>query len=146
VVNRHYGHLGIQVHGFAELVEQLGVLRYGHRPRVGDTFSGGGSIPFEAARIGCDAYASDLNPIACMLTWGALNVIGASKSRHEGIERAQKAVDQAVKKAIEALGIERDKQGNQAKVYLYCLETRCPETGWMVPMSPSWVISKNGNV
>ena len=145
-VNRHYDHLGIEAKGFDDLVEQLGQLRYGHRPRVGDTFSGGGSIPFEAARIGCDAYASDLNPIACMLTWGALNIVGASKPHHASIEKAQKTVAELVKKSIAALGIERDKHGNQAKVYLYCLETRCPETGWMVPMSPSWVISKNGNV
>ena len=61
-----------------ELMEQLGILRFGQRPRVGDTFCGGGSIPFEAARLGCDVYASDLNPVACMLTWGALNIIGAS--------------------------------------------------------------------
>jgi putative DNA methylase len=76
-VNRHYARFGIAAHSFPELVEQLGVLRYGQRPRVGDTFCGGGSIPFEAARLGCDVYASDLNPIACMLTWGALNIIGA---------------------------------------------------------------------
>ncbi len=37
-VNRHYAHLGINVKSFPELVEQLGVLRYGHGPRVGDTF------------------------------------------------------------------------------------------------------------
>ncbi|MEZ5453588.1 MAG: DUF1156 domain-containing protein [Thiothrix sp.] len=69
-VNRHYAHLGINVRSHQELVEQLGMLRYGHRPKAGDTFAGGGSIPFEAARLGCDVYASDLNPIACMLTWG----------------------------------------------------------------------------
>ena len=44
---------------------------------------------------------------------------------------------------ITALGIEHDSQGNRAKAYLYCLETRCPETGWMVPMAPSWVISED---
>ena len=69
-VNRHYADLGIDADSFPELIEQLGLLRYGHRPLVGDTFSGGGSIPFEAARLGCDVYASDLNPIASMLTWG----------------------------------------------------------------------------
>jgi hypothetical protein len=37
-------------------------------------------------------------------------------------------------------------QGNRAKAYLSCLETRCPETGWMVMMAPSWVISKNRKV
>ncbi len=145
-VNRHYAHLGIEAYSHQELVEQLGILRYGHRPRVGDTFCGGGSIPFEAARLGCDVYASDLNPIACMLTWGALNIIGASPERRAEIEQAQRKVAEAVDKEITALGIEHDEHGNRAKAYLYCLETRCPETGWMVPMSPSWIISKTRNV
>ena len=140
-VNRHYAHLGINARNIAELVEQLGVLRYGHRPRAGDTFSGGGSIPFEAARIGCDAYASDLNPIACMLTWGALNVIGAAPERRAEIDRNQQAVFSVIDKEITKLGVEHDETGNRAKAYLYCLETRCPETGWMIPLSPSWVIS-----
>ena len=145
-VNRHYAHWGIDAHSFPELVEQLGILRYGHRPRVGDTFCGGGSIPFEAARLGCDVYASDLNPIACMLTWGALNIIGASPERRAEIEKAQREVAEAVDAEITQLGIEHDEYGNRAKAYLYCLETRCPETGWRVPMSPSWVISKTRNV
>lgn len=141
VVNRHYAHLGLDAHSFPELVEQLGILRYGHRPRVGDTFCGGGSIPFEAARLGCDVYASDLNPVACMLTWGALNIIGASPERRAEIEKAQREVADAVDREITQLGIEHDEQGNRAKAYLYCLEARCPETGWMVPLAPSWVIS-----
>jgi len=34
------------------------------RPRVLDMFAGGGAIPLEALRLGCDAYAMDLNPVA----------------------------------------------------------------------------------
>lgn len=34
------------------------------RPRVLDMFAGGGAIPIEAARLGCEAYAIDLNPVA----------------------------------------------------------------------------------
>lgn len=145
-VNAHLGRFGIQAQSHQELVEQLGLLRFGHRPKVGDTFCGGGSIPFEAARLGCDVYASDLNPIACMLTWGALNIIGAAPEQRAEIERAQREVADAVDREITELGIEHDSQGNRAKAYLYCLETRCPETGWMVPMAPSWVISKTRNV
>ncbi|MBL0730629.1 anti-phage-associated DUF1156 domain-containing protein [Piscinibacter sp. HJYY11] len=145
-VNQHYAHLGINARSVHELVEQLGQLRYGRRARVGDTFAGGGSIPFEAARIGCDAFASDLNPIACMLTWGALNIVGTDAARHAELERQQREVATAIKESVRKLGIERDASGNQAKVYLYCLETRCPESGWQVPLLPSLVISKNGSV
>lgn len=146
-INRHYGHLGLDAHSFPELIEQLGILRYGQRPRVGDTFCGGGSIPFEAARLGCDVYASDLNPVACMLTWGALNVIGATADQRTALEAAQQKVFAAVDRDLVELKVEHDGKGNRAKAYLYCLEARCPETGWMVPLSPSWVISpKQGAV
>ncbi len=34
------------------------------RPRVLDMFAGGGAIPLEALRLGCEAHALDLNPVA----------------------------------------------------------------------------------
>ena len=34
---------------------------------VVDPFAGGGSIPLEALRLGCEAFASDLNPVACLI-------------------------------------------------------------------------------
>jgi putative DNA methylase len=138
-------HLGTDAYSLPDLIEQLGILRFGHRPRAGDTFCGGGSIPFEAARLGCDVYASDLNPIACMLTWGALNVIGAPDEQRREIEAAQATVIAAVDREVTELAIERDREGNRAKAYLYCLEIRCPQTGWMVPLCASWVISTAQN-
>ncbi len=140
-INSYYGNYGVHVTSHQELIEQLGILRFGHRPRVGDTFCGGGSIPFEAARVGCDSYASDLNPIACMLSWGGLNIIGAAKEERALIEDTQKKVSQSINDRISELDIEYDDNGNRAKAFLYCLETKCPETGWMIPLSPSWVIS-----
>ena len=74
-INAFYG---TQACSFPEFIEQIGIARFGHRPKVADVFCGSGQIPFEAARLGCDVYASDLNPIACMLTWGAFNIVGAS--------------------------------------------------------------------
>lgn len=139
-------HLKTQAHSISELVEQLGVMRFGHRPVVGDSFCGSGQIPFEAARIGCEARASDLNPIACMLTWGSKEIIGASPDKIERIRAALKRVANLAIAEIENLGIEQDAKGNRAKAYLYCLEVKCPYTGWMVPLSPSWVISKKRNV
>ncbi len=37
------------------------------RPKVLDMFAGGGSIPLEALRLGCEAYALDLNPVAYII-------------------------------------------------------------------------------
>ena len=36
-------------------------------PVVVDPFAGGGSIPLEALRVGCEPMASDLNPVACLI-------------------------------------------------------------------------------
>jgi len=45
------------------------MLKYcdGQLPLVLDPFAGGGSIPLEAARMGMEAYAGDLNPVAVLL-------------------------------------------------------------------------------
>jgi len=37
------------------------------RPRVLDMFAGGGAIPLEAARLGCETYAVELNPVAYLI-------------------------------------------------------------------------------
>lgn len=37
------------------------------RPRVLDMFAGGGAIPLEVARLGCESHALDLNPVAYLI-------------------------------------------------------------------------------
>jgi putative DNA methylase len=139
-------HLGTSASSFPELVEQLGIARFGHRPKVADVFCGSGQIPFEAARLGCDVYASDLNPIACMLTWGAFNIVGASPEKREKIKEAQSELIQNIQSEIEKLDIESDGNGWQAKAFLYCNEIICPESGWKVPLLSDFVISKDYRV
>lgn len=135
-------HLGTSAYSLPELIEQLGVMRFGRRPRVGDTFCGSGQIPFEAARLGCDVYASDLNPVACMLTWGALNIVGAPRSARAKLSNDQNHLMLRVQEEIDRLGVEEDANGWHAKTFLYCVEVRCPQSGWLVPLLPTRVISK----
>ena len=116
--------------------------RFGRVPRVGDAFCGGGSVPFEAARIGCDSYGSDLNPVAALLTWGALHLVGGGKETAAAVRRAQTRAFGAVDRQITEWRIEHNKAGWRADAFLYCTETRCPECGWMVPLAPSWVIGE----
>lgn len=146
--DRVNAHLRTEAYNFPKLVEQLGVARFGHRPVVADTFSGSGQIPFEAARLGCDVIASDLNPIACMLTWGAMHIVGGSPEERERLVAEQEALAEKVRAFIDDLGVETaefDGKLWRGKVYLYCVETRCPATGWMVPMLPTRQVSK-GNM
>lgn len=134
-------HLGTNSSSIQELVKELGVKRFGKAPRVGDCFCGGGSIPFEAGRIGCDVYASDLNPLAGLLTWADLNILSKSNEEIEKLKEFQEKVYDEVVKQVEEWGIEENEKGWRAKYYLYCNETICPECGCKVPLSPNWIVS-----
>jgi len=46
----------------------------GNPPPVLDPFSGGGSIPLEAQRLGLAAYGSDLNPVAVLITRALIEI------------------------------------------------------------------------
>src|SRR5690625_3818183 len=44
-----------------------------HRmPKVFDPFAGGGAIPLEAARLGCNSYGNDINPVAHIIQKGSV--------------------------------------------------------------------------
>lgn len=135
-------HLGTAASSLVELVEQLGQRTFGHTPRVGDSFCGGGSIPFEAARIGCEAFGSDLNPVAGLLTWASLNLLGGGKAVQDEVRKVQEAVFTAVDKQITAWGIEHNDRGERAEAFLYCVEVKPEGCDYYIPLAPSWVISE----
>lgn len=59
----------------------------GQVPTVYDPFSGGGSIPFEAQRLGLSARASDLNPVAVVISKAMIELPPKFSGRdpvHEG--------------------------------------------------------------
>jgi putative DNA methylase len=67
-------------------------------PKVLDCFAGGGSIPLEALRLGCEAYALELNPVAhlielCTLVYpqkygkSDLNAVGCEKGKWAGLAK-----------------------------------------------------------
>lgn len=135
-------YLGTTAKTLPELIEQLSILRYGKRLKVGDAFSGMGSIPFEAAELGCDVYASDLNPVACLLTWGALNLVGGTDEFRATVHAEQKRIYDEVDAWILEKGFETSEEGWRAEAYLYCIEMTVPEwDGWEIPVCPSWVIA-----
>ncbi len=50
-----------------DLRRQIRDFYDGEAPKVMDPFAGGGAIPLEAMRLGCDVTAADLNPVAWFL-------------------------------------------------------------------------------
>jgi len=135
-------HLGTHASSIPELVGELGIQQFGERPSVGDCFCGGGSVPFEAARMGCDVYASDLNPVAALLTWAALNIIGGGEEVVGKVRDAQQEVYDEVDRQITEWGIEHNEKGWRGYAYLYCNEVICPECGWRVPLLSSLSVAE----
>lgn len=127
-----------------EWVEAMSVRRYGRTLRVGDAFSGMGSIPFAASQLGCDVYASDLNPVACLLSTGSLKLIGGSKEFHSKVLNAQDVLYKEMDEWYESNGLETSVEGWRATLYLYCVEVTVPEwDGWRIPLNGSWQLLKN---
>ncbi len=135
-------YLGTNATCIQELIEELGIKKFGNKPIVGDCFSGGGSIPFEAARVGTKVYASDLNPIATLLTWADLNIASELDAEILKLKDFQLEVYKYVEDKVLELGIEQNSENQRADYYFYCTETYCPECGYKVPLSSSWIICK----
>lgn len=138
-------HLDTKANNIQELIDQLGKKRFGHTPKVGDAFCGGGSIPFEAARIGCEVYGSDLNPVAAALTWSGLN-LAKNQSQFDDLIKAQENLFERVDIQIIKWGIENNEDGWRANAYLYCTEVTCPTCNYSVPLASSWAIAPTTKV
>lgn len=54
----------------AEILKSTG----GNPPPILDPFAGGGSIPLEAQRLGLEAHASDLNPVAVLINKALIEI------------------------------------------------------------------------
>ena len=136
-------YLGTKASNLQEWVEEMSLRKFNKKIRVGDAFSGMGSIPFEAAELGCEVYASDLNPVACLMSWVGLNVIAGSEDLNQRLLQAQEQVYAEVDQWFLDSGYDTSEEGWRAEVYLYCLEIEVPEwDGWKVPISSSWEVSQ----
>ncbi len=135
-------HLGTSAQSLQELTRQLSEKRFERNVTVGDCFCGGGSIPFEAARIGTNVIASDLNPVAGELTWADLAFSKLDKNHKKKLHQFQEKVYHYVDKQILELGVETAENGDRADAYLYCTEVKCPECGATVPVIPNCLIGQ----
>lgn len=135
-------HLNTHANSLQSLVQELGKRRFGENLRIGDAFCGRGSVPFEAARLGCDVVGTDLNPVATLLTWAALNIIGGGEEVVADCRKFLQSVYEEVDRQIVELGIEHNSDGWRAYAYLYCNEVVCPDCGWKFPLLPTLVVAE----
>ncbi|MDH6098625.1 DUF1156 domain-containing protein [Anabaenopsis sp. FSS-46] len=119
----------------------------GTKPLVVDPFAGGGSIPLEALRVGADAFASDINPVAVLLNKVVLEYIPkygqklADQVRHWGQwvkEEAEKELSQFYP---------QDADGSKPIAYLWARTIVCegPGCGAEVPLRTSLYLCKKSN-
>lgn len=139
-------HLATNASSLPDLVAELGKRRFGGVPRVGDSFCGGGSIPFEAARLGCEAYGSDLNPVAALLTWASLNIIGGSSTTFDTTTRFLQDVYDAVETQVNDMKLEQNTRGWRADAFLYCTDCTCPECRWRIPLVTTCLVGPTSGV
>jgi putative DNA methylase len=144
----------------------------GQPPLVLDMFAGGGSIPLEALRLGCESYAVELNPVAhiielCTLVYpqkyGSSLVADVKKWGEWVIERAkaqlaefypslqsgQHSNDSMVQTTLTGEQIHTTPNGTLTPIaYLWTRTVPCPNPtcGATVPLATqTWLRKKEGN-
>jgi len=113
-------------------------------PLVVDPFAGGGSIPLEALRLGCDAFASDLNPVACLI----LKVMLEDIPRHgpelaEELRRVGAEIKREAEKELADL-YPKGPDGATPIAYLWARTVTCesPNCGAEIPLVRSFWLCK----
>jgi putative DNA methylase len=116
-------------------------------PLVVDPFAGGGSIPLEALRVGCETFASDLNPVACLI----LKVLLEDIPRHgpqlaKELRRVGEEIRAQAERELADL-YPRDPDGATPIAYLWARTVRCeaPNCGAEIPLVRSFWLCKKAN-
>ena len=115
-------------------------------PLVVDPFAGGGSIPLEALRLGCDTFASDLNPVACLILKVMLEDIPRYGSKlADELSRVATSIKGCLEKELTDL-YPKDQDGATPIAYLWARTVRCesPKCGAEIPIYKSPWLSKKG--
>jgi adenine-specific DNA methylase len=116
-------------------------------PLVVDPFAGGGSIPLEALRLGCETFASDLNPVACLILKVMLEDVPCHGSDlADELRRVGAEVKNAAEKDL-AQYYPIDSDGARPIAYLWARTVRCesPNCGAEIPLMRSFWLCKKAN-
>ncbi|MBV8817596.1 MAG: DUF1156 domain-containing protein, partial [Acidobacteriaceae bacterium] len=108
-----------------------------------DPTAGGGSIPFEAVRIGNGTIANDLNPVASLLLKATVE-LPASFGRP--LEQRFTELARTFRSRLEApinSMFPKGPDGDDA-TYLWARTVTCPYCNGLVPLSPNWRLDSEG--
>jgi putative DNA methylase len=125
----------------------------GTPPKVLDCFAGGGAIPLEALRLGCDTTAVELNPVAhiiekCVLEYpqrfGELDGDGQNALAGDFVKWAGWVRDKVEPRLSQVFGA--DSNGHRPAVYFWARTMTCanPLCAADIPLlSSSWLANSN---
>ncbi|MEM3428149.1 MAG: hypothetical protein QW212_07745, partial [Nitrososphaerales archaeon] len=113
------------------------------RPLVVDPMAGGGSIPFEAMRLGLPVVAGDLNPVAFICLKGTLEYPARfGKRLLPAVEKFCREVHEAAKLELEEFFPKQP--GEKVYAYLWARTIKCSSCGLVIPLSPNWWVVRTG--
>lgn len=123
---------------------QKEILPLSHSIVMLDCTAGGGSIPFEALRLGCNVIANDINPVASAIEKATLDypVVYGSDLLHE--------LDKYSTILIEKINVELSEiffQYDEEKIidYLYHRTVTCPHCGERAPLLNAFALQKKAD-
>jgi putative DNA methylase len=121
------------------------ISRFWGRDRVLvlDPMAGGGSIPYEALRLGLDVVAGELNPVAYIVLKATLEYPVKFRERLvQAVREFCEEVHRRAKTELEAFFPK--KTGESVYAYLWARTVKCPSCGLVIPLSPNWWIVREG--
>jgi adenine-specific DNA methylase len=112
-------------------------------PLVVDPFAGGGSIPLEALRLGCDVFASDINPVAGLILKIMLEDVPRSIARLPDVQSRCLEIRSAAESQVEEF-YPPDPDGGRPTAYFWVRTVQCesPNCGAEIPLTSSFWLSK----
>jgi len=110
-----------------------------------DPTAGGGSIPFEAVRLGLPTYANDLNPVASLIEYATVKwpaELGMAVKTE--FEKLGQRFTTEVRKRLEGVFPPEPEPDCRPDGYLWARTIRCPYCEGLVPLSPNWRLAPDG--
>ncbi|MFN3336607.1 MAG: DUF1156 domain-containing protein, partial [Thermomicrobium sp.] len=115
--------------GYVSTARKLIQAAHGTTPHLFDPFSGGGSIPLEGLRLGCEVTASELNPVAWLQLKIALE--WCARQGHELADLFEEWSDWVLKEVERRLSeyYPADAQKRKPLAYLWARTVKCEAAG-----------------
>ena len=110
-------------------------------PTMLDSFAGGGSIPFEARRMGLNVIINELNPVACIIERATIDYpllfgLNLASEIEDWGKRISSTIANKISKCFPR------PLGELPGAYIWVRTITCPSCDLEVPLSPNWWLNK----